>query len=340
MTPDQGANDADFITPDDGFSTASDDAAKTRATADAGHDNEADADEDGSNAGNEDDDLLGQDDDTDEGDGDQTTSEEELEEVEIGGKTFKLPKDIKPHLMMQQDYTRKTQEVAEHRRALEQQAESIRAQEQKLQQQAEFQQANIQSFAQLHAIDERLGQYQRVDWAQLEQEDPLGANSHWRAYQQLKDQRQGLVGELQQKEHQSQQERQRRSQEAHQAREAELEKRLQASLAAVKTAIPSWNVEVAGQVGKYLIDQGYTQDEMKIIATDPKSMILVHKSMTLDQLKAKKAAAKAAKPKDEPAPLATAPRGRTAPVPTGLDDRLSADEWVRRRNAQERDRGR
>ncbi|MCD1644154.1 hypothetical protein [Aurantimonas coralicida] len=339
MTPDQGANDADFITPDDGFS-ASDDAAQNRATADAGHDNEADANDDGSNAGNEDDDLLGLDDDTDDGDGDQTTSEEELEEVEIGGKTFKLPKDVKPHLMMQQDYTRKTQEVAEHRKALEQHAEAIRSQEQKLQQQAEFQRANIQQFAQLHAIDERLGQYQQVDWAQLEQEDPLGANSHWRAYQQLKDQRQGLVGELQQKEHQSQQERQRRSQEAHQAQEAEIEKRLQASLAAVKTAIPSWNVEVAGQVGAFLNEVGYNQDEMKIIATDPKSMVVVHDAMKFRQLKAKQAAAKASKPKEEPAPLASAPRGRTAPVPTGLDDRLSADEWVRRRNAQERSRGR
>lgn len=44
---------------------------------------------------------------------------DELEEVEFGGRTYQAPKGLKPALMMQADYTRKTQELAEARRMLQ-----------------------------------------------------------------------------------------------------------------------------------------------------------------------------------------------------------------------------
>ena len=45
----------------------------------------------------------------------------ELEEVEHEGKKYQIPKPLKGALLMQADYTRKTQEVAEQRRAVEEQ---------------------------------------------------------------------------------------------------------------------------------------------------------------------------------------------------------------------------
>lgn len=45
---------------------------------------------------------------------------EPLEEFDIDGTKYKLPAAVKPHLLRQQDYTRKTQELAEQRRAVEQ----------------------------------------------------------------------------------------------------------------------------------------------------------------------------------------------------------------------------
>src|SRR5215216_3195421 len=44
---------------------------------------------------------------------------DEFEDVDFAGKQYRLPKELKSALMMQADYTRKTQDVAEQRKALE-----------------------------------------------------------------------------------------------------------------------------------------------------------------------------------------------------------------------------
>src|SRR6476660_325944 len=55
--------------------------------------------------------------DEDEGSQDDQDEDDDSEEVEFGGKKYKLPKDLKPALMMEADYRRKTQELAEQRRS-------------------------------------------------------------------------------------------------------------------------------------------------------------------------------------------------------------------------------
>lgn len=51
-----------------------------------------------------------------EGDEPEAEAEEEYEEIERGGKRYKIPKELAPELMMQADYTRKTQEAADLRK--------------------------------------------------------------------------------------------------------------------------------------------------------------------------------------------------------------------------------
>src|SRR5215204_4003947 len=48
-----------------------------------------------------------------------TSEDEEFEEVERAGKKYRIPAALKGELMMQSDYTKKTQEVSETRKALE-----------------------------------------------------------------------------------------------------------------------------------------------------------------------------------------------------------------------------
>ena len=91
-------------------------------------------------------------------------TEPELEDVEINGKTYRVPKDVAPHLMMQADYTRKTQEVAEIRKAVE-------AQRAEIQREAELNQAMIDDIAQARAVDARLQALQRVNWNEVPLED-------------------------------------------------------------------------------------------------------------------------------------------------------------------------
>ena len=333
---DQGLTDADFITPDDGFSSAASEERKpTQAAAENHGDEGENGDVDNADATDDDelDELEGLDDEELDEDGNKKPAEIEMEEVDIGGKKFSLPKEVKPLLMMQQDYTRKTQEVAAERNALKQQAEAIQAHERYLSQQAEIQRENIESHAQLFTIDKTLAEYANVDWQRLESEDPLGAGAHWRAFQQLKDQKTELVTNLQQHELRSREEQGRRTQAEQQARETELAKRLQESLSTVQSKIKGWNNDTANEVGTYMRGM-YSPEEMKTIATHPDSMVLIYKAMKHDQLMAKRDAKRAAAPKVEAAPLSNVARGRTAPAPSGLDDRLSAEEWARRRNEQ------
>ena len=56
--------------------------------------------------------------DTEDGEGnpdEESEPEDDTEEVDYEGKKYRVPKDIKDALLRQSDYTRKTQELAEHR---------------------------------------------------------------------------------------------------------------------------------------------------------------------------------------------------------------------------------
>lgn len=56
--------------------------------------------------------------------------EPEYEEVDYNGNRYKVPKEVAPALMMQADYTRKTQEVAELRKAAEAEREAFMVEKQ------------------------------------------------------------------------------------------------------------------------------------------------------------------------------------------------------------------
>src|SRR5690349_1139844 len=80
---------------------------------------------------------------------------DETEEVEHEGKKYKIPKPLKGALLMQADYTRKTQEVAEQRKQVE--AERARfAEEQKLIAES------ISEFGKVQALNDALAQYDKV----------------------------------------------------------------------------------------------------------------------------------------------------------------------------------
>src|SRR5437868_9942337 len=50
---------------------------------------------------------------------------EESDEIEHEGRKYQVPKALKPLLLMQADYTRKTQEVAEQRRAVQAERQAL-----------------------------------------------------------------------------------------------------------------------------------------------------------------------------------------------------------------------
>jgi hypothetical protein len=249
-------------------------------------------------------------------------ADEDLEDVEFGGKQYRLPKELKSALMMQADYTRKTQEVADGRRALASEREALR-------QQAELHQQNLRDVGRLVAIDEQLAAYGSVDWHKLEAEDPFEAQRLFRVYSMLKDQRGGLIAQIEHHE-------QMRSSQAQQA----LAKRYADTNATLAREINGWN-EVAPKLLDFAKANGVSESDMDHLAVNVPLVKLLHKAWLGDQLIAKqKAAARSAdaSAKAEPEPLKQVAKGRGTPAASGLSDSLSPEEWVRRRNEQLRRR--
>ena len=321
MPLEPGTNESDFLSPDDPTSEVEDEALLTSEA------DEAELEEGDDEAGEK----------------PEAEQPEEDEEYELSGKKYRVHKDLKPLLLMQQDYTRKTQEVAEHRKALDQEETRIKAGEESLRQQAQMHQQFIKEVAQIHAIDDRLQQYANVDWRAWREKDFLAANEGFQEMQLLREQRNAVVGGLQQKLAHVKAEEDKRSREAQQDQEIKTAKRREETLLTIQRDIPGWNTELATKVSTHAIEKlGFTRDELLNGATlDPRVMKALHAAWERDEIVSRqKAAAQKAKEqlRPEAAPLTTVQKGRASPVTAGLDDRLSADEWVRRRNEQLRKR--
>lgn len=114
----------------------------------------------------------------------------EVEEVEFNGKKYSVPKELAPNLMMQSDYTRKTQEVAELRKETE-------AEKTTWHKQAEVREQLFEERAELHQIDKRLNAYRNTNWQQWQVQDPNGYQAAMAEYTQLRDFREGLTGRIQ-----------------------------------------------------------------------------------------------------------------------------------------------
>lgn len=96
-----------------------------------------------------------------EGDG---VPEPDVEEYEWDGEKLVLPKKIIPALMKDADYRRKTQELAEQRKALEAEREEMRS---SVAREVE----DIAAESDLRSVQAQLKEYDKVDWTRLADED-------------------------------------------------------------------------------------------------------------------------------------------------------------------------
>lgn len=164
--------------------------------------------------------------------------EEELEDVEFDGKTHKLPKGLKEALMRNDDYTRKTQSVAEERRALEQQRARIA-------QQAQASEQELDARVAIRAIDKQIAAYENVDWRAWQQQDPSAAQAGAMELTQLREQRARGVHFVQQAE-------QTRTAEA--ARE--FEERITETRQAAQKEIKGWTPKLDKDITDFAVGMG------------------------------------------------------------------------------------
>jgi hypothetical protein len=264
---------------------------------------------------------------------------DEFEEIEHGGKKHKLPKDLKPLLMMQQDYTRKTQEVAEHRKTLEADREAVKQLRQTAEEQVKMGQEVVEEMADRRAIEREFAKYEKINWAQLEQEDFTRAQALWRQREQLKEAWHAANTRVAQK--------QSKFNEAKAAAEAaqrdEHAKRVHETRVYAETNIKGWGEQTAKALESYALSIGFKAEDIDRHLSPPLLRAL-HDGWRASQLAQKQQqAAKRPSPPAQTAEQTVKPptqvvKGRSAPAKTGLHDDLPPDEWVRRRNAQLRAR--
>ncbi len=255
----------------------------------------------------------------------EVTEEEESEELDLDGYKVSLPKSkaekLKAERMMHADYTKKTQEVAEHRKTVDRAVEAERV---ALANQAKAQQESIQEYATLVAIDQRIQQFNEVNWNQLNEQDPVTAQRLWIELSQLKDAHTTVRGKLQQKEQETQREEQRKTSETQQ----ESAKQIRECFEVVKRDIKDWSPELASKLDKTAQDLGFSNEELSQVK-DARFVKLLHKAHIADQLLKKQSVAT---PKPQPKPVNQVGAG-SAPSSQRVENMSMAD-YIKARRAQ------
>ena len=129
-------------------------------------------------------------------DGEEATdelTEEELEELSVGGKQYRLPKEIAAMVVKAENadavVTRKTQSLAEERKA-------VQAEREQFHREAETNNALINEVGQIRTIEARLAQFQNVNWQQWYDANPTEAGKAQAEYTQLRDFHGNLAGNI------------------------------------------------------------------------------------------------------------------------------------------------
>lgn len=237
----------------------------------------------------------------------------EYAEIERNGKRYQVPKELESEFMMQGDYTKKTQEVAEKRRELE-------AFEERVKQQAQFTEEELTERATLVNVSNQLQQYQNVDWDVLENEDPMSAQRHWRTFQTLKDQ----YGQLN---HNLSQRQEFRTREAQQ----EAAKRIEETRTFAQKEIPGWSPELDSKILEFTQEMGIQKEAIQQAMT-PQVYKMMHLAYVGSQALKKTATVQKPQPITPLKPLTTV-AAKSGTVSKELSE-MSMDEYAAHRRKQ------
>lgn len=268
----------------------------------------------------------------DEPEGQAATEEDDSEEIEVEGAKYKIPKAVKPLLLMEKDYRQKTMALAEERRALETKLTADVAQRN------EFERANIADFAKLHTIDASLAEFKAVtqeQWDAMKAKDVDQYRELKDEYRDLKEARDALAGELSTKETEAKTEQERTSKEAIANQQRAMIDVLTGAAkheTGLDLAIPNLSKERLGKISDTAAKAyGFTGAELAQI-TDPRILKALDDAhlYRAGQAKAVKVARVEDSQKTTPAKAVggAAPSARKTTDASG--DGLSDEEWNRR----------
>lgn len=233
---------------------------------------------------------------------------DDTEEIDHDGLKVRVPKALKDSFLRHADYTRKTQELAEQRKAFEATRESSTT----------VHKEYVEALADVKAYDAQLARYQNVDWATLEATDPAAAQAHWRTFTQLKDARGAAEKTATEKEQSLAMESQRARATRAQEVQAELQK-----------ILPEWSPggDLDLKLAKYGTANGLSQQEMAdATLRNPAFVKALNKARLWDEHEAKQATQKRIEAKQAVRPAAEV--GAKSASTTKDPERMSTTEWM------------
>jgi hypothetical protein len=219
----------------------------------------------------------------DETDTEQSELSEDTEEqeqpqvfsVKVDGKEVDVTlEELQKGYSRTQDYTRKTQQIAEVRKQTEGELQAVRAEREQYAQLLSALEAQVQQVAQPN-----------IDWDRLYNEDPI----EWVRQREV-------MRDNQEKAAAIQSEKQRLSQLSQQEQAQFMQQKLQHEQEALLAAIPDWKDAKKAQAEKALLVEfgqkiGFTPDELKNVV-DHRAVLMLRKAALYDQMMSKRGSIK------------------------------------------------
>lgn len=248
--------------------------------------------------------------------GDGETTEPEDVELDFGFKKYRVKPKLKEAVeAWQATMTQKSQAVAERERALEAERR----------QQVQLDEQETDARVALRVLDAQLEEYAKVDWAAARQKDWAAATEAFQEYQQLQGQRAQAAGFIEQ-----------RTQARRDYAQRDFAKRKDDTVEWARKNITGWNKDVDAQITQTAVTLGMTPEYLAQ-NLNPLLYKFLHYTRIGYQVEQRSKSAKTASAPPEPAE--TPRKGGSAIPPGQLSDKLGADEWIKRRNAQLARRG-
>lgn len=189
--------------------------------------------------------------------------------VKVDGEEVEVPlSELLNGYSRSSDYTRKTQEVAETRKAIEERAQLLQAQEGLIA-------ATFEKAAELKQLQAQLSRFDDVNWQELSDSDPVQAQKLLIARQQLERALGTKAQELQQEQSRYQQ-----------LTALQRQQVLQEQAKALKERLPDFSPEMAQRIRDTTKAYGYTDQDLANV-TDAKLVHILHDAMKWRDLQAK-----------------------------------------------------
>jgi hypothetical protein len=237
--------------------------------------------------------------------------------LERNGKQYQVPKELEGEFLMQSDYTKKTQTVAEKVKALE-------SREAEINQRLQATDEELDMRAELRSAKARIEQYAALsqeDWDAHYAKDYPATDRAWREYQMLKEKSGTLAQTLEAK-----------ATERTQKAEQDLATRVEETISFAQKEIPGWKPELTETLVKYAVGEGVPEDLLKT-HWSPVLYKLLHQAHIGKQLMSKPAPTpKAVTP--APAPLEKVTGKSTPAAAKTLGDLAKSDDLEAYANAR------